>query len=171
MSTESFLSSIIEVAIAIAGFAGIVAAIRHRDVTRWADGEQILLRMLLASSGTAVSFALLPAILFEVDLPEPAIWRAGSISLLLWLFAAAALRTRQLREIDSAPNFPQLVPVGVVCSALLQILNIYLEASWPYLIGIFIIVVNGFTFFLLLLFGSTSAAAQHDDEDRRGIAG
>ena len=73
MSTESFLSSIIEISIAIAGFAGIVAAIRHRDIASWAQAEQILLRMLLTASGMKISFALLPAVLSEAGVPEPTI--------------------------------------------------------------------------------------------------
>ena len=160
MSAESFLSAVVEIAIAIAGFAGIVAAIRHRDIDRWALEEQILLRMLFTASGAAICFALLPAVLSEAGLPGPTIWRAGSISLLLFLFAIGAGRTRQFRKAGLVPKLPRAMPVWVICSALLQALNIHLEASWPYLVGTFLIVLNGFTFFLMLLFGNTS----EDDE-------
>jgi len=78
MSAESFLSSAVEAAVGMAGFAAIVVAIRHRDISRWAQRERILLRMLLVASGMAVAFALLPAVLREAQLAETAIWRIGS---------------------------------------------------------------------------------------------
>ncbi len=156
MSAESFLSSAIEISVALAGFAGIVAAIRNRDITHWGENEQLLLRMLLTASGVAVCFALLPAVLHEAGLPESVVWRAGSIVLIFWTIAVAVRRSQQLRNVGSAPSMPLALPASTATSFLFQILNIYLGTSWPYLLGVLGIIVNGFIFFLLLLFGDST---------------
>lgn len=153
MSADSFFASAVEVAIAIAGFAGIVAAIRHRDISRWAHEEQILLRMLLTASGMSISFALLPAVLAEAHLPEPTIWRIGSASLLVWQIGIWVHRSRQLRAVGTARATPMVLRAWVLVAVVLQALNIELGTSWPYLLGIFSILLNAFTFFLILLFG------------------
>jgi hypothetical protein len=153
VSAESFLSSAVEVAVGIAGFAGIVAAIRHRDISSWAHGERILLRMLLLASGMAVSFALLPAVLVEAGLPEATIWRVGSGALLVWQVAIAVHRGRQFRATGTAPPFSRGLYAWIGPILLLQASNVYLGASWPYLLGVFSLLVNAFIFFLVLMLG------------------
>jgi len=79
MNADSFLSSAVEVAIGIAGFAGIVAAIRHRDPSSWADKDRLLLRILLVASAIAVVFAWLPAVLHEAGIRSHALWQISSL--------------------------------------------------------------------------------------------
>lgn len=137
----------------MAGFAGIVAAIRHRDLGRWAHEDRILLRMLLTASGMAVLFALLPAVLFEAHLPEPAIWRAASASLMVWQTAIAVHRVRQFRAVGTQAPLPRLLYAWVSGIVVLQALNVFLGVSWPYLLGVFGVLANAFSFFLVLLLG------------------
>jgi len=139
----------------MAGFAGIVAAIRHRDIASWAHEERILLRMLLIASAMAISFALLPAVLTEARLPEPTVWRVGSLSLMVWQAAIAVHRSRQFRAGGTASPIPRLLFAWITAILLLQALNIFLGVSWPYLLGVFGILVNAFSFFLILLLGRT----------------
>ena len=137
----------------MAGFAAIVVAIRHRDISRWAREEQILLRMLLVASGMAVAFALLPALLRQAELAEPVVWRIGSASLMVWQAGIAVHRTRQFRAAGRPPPVSWLVYSLVTLILTLQALNIVLAAPWPYLLGIFGLLVNAFSFFWVLLLG------------------
>ena len=153
MSAETFLSSAVEAAIGMAGFAGIVAAIRHRDIAKWEHEERILLRMLLVASGMAITFALLPAVLAEAQLAESTIWRSGSMSLMIWQIGIAAHRSRQFRAGGKGSPVPRLLYAWVAGIIVLQALNVVLGLSWPYLLGVFGILVNAFIFFLILLLG------------------
>jgi len=153
MSAESFLSSAVEAAVGMAGFAGIVAAIRHRDIATWSHADRLLLRMLLLAAATAITFALLPAVLAEAGLPAPTIWRTGSLSLMLWQIAIAARRSLQFRARRLALPFSRLLYAWVAGIISVQMLNLFLGASWPYLLGIFGILGNAFAFFLVLLLG------------------
>ena len=51
------LGAAIEVAIAIAGFSGIVAAVGRRGAGDWTSIDQLRLRVLLTASGSAGAFA------------------------------------------------------------------------------------------------------------------
>lgn len=154
MSAESFLSSAVEAAIGMAGFAGIVAAIRQRDITRWSQEQRILLQMLLAASAGAVVYALLPALLAEAQFPRSTIWRIGSGALIAWYVGVGVFRINQVQRTEVPFPFRRLFGVWVAFLVLLQALNLVLAASWPYLLGVFGILANGFLFFLRLLLGS-----------------
>jgi len=143
---------VVEVAIGMAGFAGIVAAIRHRDIASWAGEDRILLRMLLVASGMSISFAMLPAILDDAGFTESSVWRIGSVSLLVWQIGIAVHRSRQFRALGANP-LPRLIFLWVAGILVLQALNIVLGTAWPYLLGIYGLLVNAFAFFMILLLG------------------
>ncbi len=156
MTAETFLSSATEVAIGIAGFAGIIAAIRHRDLSAWAAEDRLLLRMLLVASGVSVLFSWLPIILFEAGVGREIVWRGSSLVLLVWHTSTVVYRIRQLRRLGLgriAPNISAVWNAGII---LFQIANLYLAESWPYLLGIAGILINAFMFFLVLLLGRPS---------------
>jgi len=113
VSAESFLSSAVEAAVAMAGFAGIVAAIRNREISRWPHEQRILLRMLLIASAMSVTFAMLPAVLAEARQPEPSLWRASSLALLVWQAAIAVHRQRQFRSGGTASPVPRILYLWV----------------------------------------------------------
>jgi len=152
VSAEAFLSSVIEVAVGIAGFAGIIATVRQGRIARWPHEPRILLEMLLTASAFAIVFALLPAVLAEANVPESITWRTGSVLILVWQLVFAAFRTRQFRAIGVRTR-PPLWLVSWVCSiVVLQAANVVLGVSWLYLLGVFGILGNGFLFFIRLLF-------------------
>jgi hypothetical protein len=94
MAWDSALGSFIEVAIALAGFSGIVAAVGRRGAGEWNPADQLLLRILLLSSGALLSFAFLPFIL--VDLLESSVaWRLLSGMLAVWLGVVPIIRQRR----------------------------------------------------------------------------
>jgi hypothetical protein len=96
---------------------------------------------------------LLPTLLAEAELPRSTLWRVVSGSLLIWFAGIGAFRFNQARR--SAVRFPfrGLFVAWTGFLILVQALNFVLAVSWPYLIGVFGILVNGFVFFLRLLLG------------------
>lgn len=158
MNAESFLSSTTEVAIGIAGFAGIVAAIRHRDLNAWADEERLLLRMLLIASGMSILFSWLPAVLNEADVRADTTWRLSSLGMLVWLLSTAVYRSRQIKQLDQDQLGPRVAVVWNAAILLLQGANVYLALTWPYMLGIVGILANAFMFFLVLLLGRSSGS-------------
>ena len=68
MDAESFLSSTVEVAIGIIGFAGLVAAIQQRRLSEWSDLHRSRLEVLFTASAGALVFSLLPAVFGELGI-------------------------------------------------------------------------------------------------------
>ncbi|MDA1075902.1 MAG: hypothetical protein O3A63_14225 [Proteobacteria bacterium] len=152
MNAESYLSSVIEVAIGIAGFAGIVAAIRQRRLSTWPDEQRIMLQVLFFASAAAIFFGLFPAVLAEAGLTDAVIWTVCSCALIAWLILAIAFRAQQARAAGVRMTLPGLILVLAVGALGLQIYNITgPRVAWPYMAGVSALLVNGFTMFLLLL--------------------
>jgi hypothetical protein len=154
MSAEPFLSSVIEIGIGMAGFAGIIAAIRQREVSTWDPHHRVLLQMLFTAAAAAIFFSLLPTLLAESGLPVVTTWRVGSIALITWFIGAPAYRLYQARQ----PGVRFVIARGVIAMVVPIILLLsanvaFFCTSWPYLVGILGILVNGFVTFLALLFG------------------
>jgi len=75
------LSTLAEVAIAIAGFSGIVSVFGRRSLGQWSAAERTRLLGLLIISFTALLFCVVPFVLLSIPIPESTCWR--SLSLLL----------------------------------------------------------------------------------------
>jgi len=154
MSIDVFLSSIVDIAIGIAGFAGIIAAIQHRGLAEWPARQRVLLQILFFSSAMAVVFALLPSVLVSAEIPPALVWKTGSGALLAWYIGIVPYRITQNRKFGAARSLPPLLVLWAALAASLQIYNLATSGTaWPYLFGIFSLVVNGFSVFLLLLLG------------------
>ena len=152
MNAESFLSSIVEIGIGIAGFAGIIAAIRSQRLTSWPTLQRLQLQILFFASAAAILFALLPAFLAETGLTDATLWRVASVGMILWLVLAIGFRYRQANRAGVTMPIPRPMIVLASVSLVLQIGNVAVLASaWPYLFGITLLIANGFSMFLLLL--------------------
>jgi len=156
MNADSFLSSAVEVAIGLAGFAGIVAAIRHRDLSSWVAQDRLLLRILLVASAMSVVFAWLPALLSEAGINAPALWQISSLVLFIWQISAWIYRGRQGRRLNIDRVLPKYTFVWNAAFLLLQVVNVYLGLSWPFLLGVANILAGAFMVFLVLLLGGNT---------------
>ena len=155
MTVDLFLSSIVDIAIGIAGFAGIIAAIQHRGLQHWTPQHRILLQILFFSSAMAIVFSLLPTVLRTIGTAETHIWKIGSTGLLAWYAFIVPYRVRQSRKYSAESPLPRALLFWVAISSAVQIYNLTTAGlAWPYLFGIFSLIVNGFSVFLLLLLGS-----------------
>lgn len=170
MDAASFLSSVIEIAVGVAGFAGIVAAVRQRQFAHWPKEQLILLQILFTATAASIAYALLPSFLAETGLDLGLLWKISSGALVCWIVGAMAFRLRQSRVHGVAMPIPWHVRVLGVIAIALQVYNIaHLGRSWPYLFGITALLINGFSVFLLLVLSpldSESAPDQALEPDR-----
>jgi hypothetical protein len=78
MDETQVLTSVAEVAIAIAGFSGIVAVFRRTDEGSWPPDVRLRLTLLILSSLTTAAYAFLPLVVWEILRSEDRVWRASS---------------------------------------------------------------------------------------------
>jgi len=140
----------------MAGFAAIIAAIRQRGVSDWPPRQRVLLQSLFGASAAAITFALMPGLLVEAGISETFVWRFGSAALVAMLLTISVYRRVQSKKLNVPFNVPKSMMIWVLLVALIQGLNVaHLALSWPYLLGVFSLLVNGFAIFMMLLLGPT----------------
>jgi hypothetical protein len=134
-----------QIAVALAGFAGVVVVFRREAVHEWSDIDKLRLRFLLANSMLPLSLSMLGLVLVTIE-PAPAgIWRwCSSIFLVTTVSFVMAtgktFRRLNLRHAQRQRNnrfvFYLFGGFGTV-AMLLQLYNIALLAAfWPFFAGI-----------------------------------
>lgn len=152
MGAESFLAAVVAVAIGIAGFAGIVAAIRQRRLSSWPPDQLILLQILFIASAASIVAGILPAFLMETGISPNNVWKICSGALACWLIGAPIFRARQSKALGVKQQIPRHVLAWAVISIVLQFYNVAAAGTaWPYLFGVTTMLINGFSVFLILV--------------------
>jgi hypothetical protein len=64
-----------QVAVTLAGFAGVVVVFRPDSVHRWSRLDRFRLRLLLANSIFPLAYSLLAILLLTIKPPPESIWR------------------------------------------------------------------------------------------------
>ena len=85
MTSHETLVLLAELAVAIAGFSGVVVAIEARRLSEWSASRRFNLRVLLQVSALVVFFSILPLVLERV-IEQPASWRIA-----LWAYGLVHL--------------------------------------------------------------------------------
>jgi hypothetical protein len=141
MEPSTALTTSAQIAIAIAGFAGVVAVFRTGSVHDWGQVERFWLRLLLVNSILPLAFSMVGLLLLAVTPVPPAIWRwcSGFATLSLFLYATVILR-QLLRfapgQLEAAgatkfSSYSLFALLTIVC--LLQLCNVArLAAFWPF---------------------------------------
>src|SRR5215510_12483180 len=75
MQPSEALDVVAQVAVTLAGFAGIVVVFRPEALHQWSVLDKFRLRLLLANSALPLVFALFAILLLSLDPPPVAIWR------------------------------------------------------------------------------------------------
>ena len=164
MNAASFLSAVIDIAIGVAGFAGIVAAVRQRQLDHWSKEQLVLLQILFTATAAAIVCGLLPSFLVEVGLRESTVWKVASGALICWIVGAVSFRIHQSKVLGVPMPIPRHVSIWGAISIVLQIYNVAGEGrSWPYLFGIMGLLMNGFSVFLILVLSPTDDADTLDE--------
>jgi hypothetical protein len=154
MDAQTTLSTIAEVAIALAGFTGVVAVLGNRRKNDWTSEERLQLRVLVETSMTALFASFTPGVLYLILSSEEAIWR--SANLILGILHLTNMLAYMVRARNAQPTLGQrlLLPVGIA-----TVLAHFLAAAgiMPWYIAIFVIGLLQQVFiaaynFVLLLF-------------------
>jgi len=102
MDRTQVLTGVAEVAIALAGFSGVVVVFR-RNEDPWLPEDRFRLSALILSSFMAAAFAFLPLVLWEVAGTEGRVWRVSSA---LWSIFGLGTVSRR-RASGRGPSDPR----------------------------------------------------------------
>lgn len=141
MEPTTALSVSAQIAVAIAGFAGVVAAFRNDSVHDWGQVEKFWLRLLLVNSILPLAFSVVGLFVLSVTDDSPTIWRwcSGIAALFLLPFAIVIIKTvagfapGQLEAAGGTKltSYTLMTMLAAVC--LLQLFNLAMLASfWPF---------------------------------------
>ncbi len=151
MYWESALSSSIEIGIALMGFSGIVAALHSRSDQEWSPDSQNYLEILLAASGNAIVFSMLPFIFLGQFEHLDTGWRVFSATFATTLIAVFVFRSVRVRRIGATMS--PLVSIFIVVAAVLVAFNaFYVGEAWLYLLSVGVYLGIAMVSFTLLLF-------------------
>jgi hypothetical protein len=141
MEPTTALTASAQIAVAIAGFAGVVAVFRKGSVHDWGQVEKFWLRLLLLNSILPLAFSMVGLLLLSVTYVKPTIWRWCSGFAALFLFPYATMIFKSL--VRFAPG--QLAAAGgtkftsyalftiLTAVCLMQLYNLAtLAAFWPF---------------------------------------
>ena len=135
MEPDSTLIGVAEIAVALAGFSGIAAAVRHGTAPTWPRVDRDRMVDLVTHSGIALFASLLPLIFGHRGGIDAELWAISSCA---WAVCAAIgiglglNRSRRRGTLGSTPN--RVIPFLFLLVLILQIYNAgVLQAFWPYL--------------------------------------
>jgi hypothetical protein len=133
-----------QIAVALAGFAGVVVVFRREAVHEWSDIDKLRLRFLLANSMLPLGLSMLGLVLVTIEPAPPGIWRwcSGILFVATLSFVVAtrkAFRRLNLRNVQrhglSRFVFYLFAAFGMA-AMFLQLYNIAsLAAFWPFFAG------------------------------------
>ena len=159
MIAEDVLVTTAEVAIGLAGFSGIVAAvIGSRASVRWSPVQKYRLAELLRTSFGAVVFSLFPLILLSAGVSNSTSWLVTSLTWLGYIGVAIALQVPRVHAIwpEAHAESPRTIYVLftiLIANVCLQLFNVvFLRVAWPHLVAILGSLIVGFVMFVRLLF-------------------
>lgn len=161
MEPNEALGIAAQVAVTLAGFAGVVVVFRPQSLHQWSPVDRFRLRLLLHNSICPLAYALFGMFLLTIK-PMPLwIWRECSLFALLFQLPGMIMAMRNSRALDSidfkGPSRVLFYGLGVIGTAtqVLQIINIIkLDLFWPFFLSIFVHLIAGmlqFTRMVLLM--------------------
>jgi hypothetical protein len=150
-----------QIAVALAGFAGVVVVFRRGSVHEWSPIDKLRLRLLLANSILPLLLCMIGLLLLTIR-PAPAgIWRwcsgfAFVVSVLFAMTMMKLFRRLELQQIqrEHATRFVfYLFGTLAIAATLLQLYNIaFVGMFWPFFTGIvFQVVTATFQFARIIL--------------------
>jgi hypothetical protein len=143
------LSLCAEIAIAVAGFSGVVLVFGERGDRAWAEIDHIRFRMLFSGTLTPLCLIALAFILDAAALERSVTWRTCSVVHLLTASTAGFLNVRAGARANSGdpnlqvPRFNSIWLSGAVvllCAVLVIVLQLFnavsLHSFWPVLVAV-----------------------------------
>jgi|SRR5262249_39273564 len=161
MEPDAALSIASQIAVALAGFAGVVTAFRAQSVHEWEAIDKFRLRLLLTNSILPLAFCLIALSLLAIRPVPFHIWRwctGVSVTTNIAFAIGVSKDLATLRQVQSraAPANRAAFYFFSVVSAiglLLQLYNIVsLNVFWPFFVGIAVqLLAAMFQFMLMIL--------------------
>jgi hypothetical protein len=141
-----------QIAVTLAGFAGVVVVFRRESIHEWSPADKLRLRLLLTNSILPLVLCMIGVLLLTIRPVPTGIWRwcsglAFVISLLFAITMTKMFRRLDLQQIRSGPGtrlvFYLFGTLGIAAN-LLQLYNAaVLGTFWPFFSGIVVQLLTG----------------------------
>ena len=144
MAPSEALGTAAQIAVALAGFAGVVIVFRRESAHEWSPLDKFRLRALLLNSVLPLGLCMIAFLLLTIEPALTGVWRwsSGIASVVLLFFGigtTTAFRRVAVQRLQSAHSnfiFYFFATLGIG-AMLLQLYNaIFLDAFWPFFTGI-----------------------------------
>lgn len=150
MEPNEALGIAAQVAVTLAGFAGVVVVFRPQALHQWSVVDRFRLRLLLHNSICPLAYALFGMLLLTIK-PTPLwIWREGSLFGVLFQMPGMILSWKTSRKLGSGEFkgaskilFYGLAALGVATLVLQAINIVKLNLFWPFFLFIFMHLLAG----------------------------
>jgi hypothetical protein len=158
MQPSEALDIVAQVAVTLAGFAGIVVVFRPEALHQWSALDRFRLRLLLINSALPLVFALFAILLLSIDPAPTVIWRWCS-GFSLVVDVAFLISGRSLSRSVSVPDLnvtTKMIYYSVSLVALLaftlQVINLVRwNQFWPFFFGLFVHLVAAVVQFVRMI--------------------
>jgi hypothetical protein len=141
-----------QIAVTLAGFAGVVVVFRRESVHEWSGLDKLRLRFLLTNSILPLGFCMVGLLLLTIKPMPPGIWRWCSGMAFLVSLSFLTTSRRIFRRLDlQEVKRERLAPVLFYAFAgfgmtviLFQLYNVFLlGAFWPFFAAIVFQLITG----------------------------
>jgi len=165
MQPSEALSTSAQVAVTLAGFAGVVVAFRTRSVHEWTNIDKFRLQILLSNSALPFLLSIFAMVLLATPLDERTLWRLCSIIAFVLTATAGQLLSQIYRafsraELKASGSRPWIFYSSGLLGIIATVLQIYnvirLQTFWPFFAMIATWLCLGMVQFVLLV------TARHD---------
>jgi hypothetical protein len=163
---DSLLELIAELAVALAGFSGVVTVLRGRNSEEWNHAAVVGLIAMLHTSFLAGGLALVPFIFYHAGLSEDAIWgSAGAVGAVIQAVRLGGRRARTfassgLPESQRASYWMgRFITVATLSLYLSQVVGVPFGRTFaPYLVALLLHLAAAAAIFFRLLTAQVRAA-------------
>src|SRR5947209_12630681 len=141
MQPSEALSASAQIAVTLAGFAGVVVAFRNRAVHEWSKVDKFRLQILLSNSVLPFMMSIFAMLLTTTGLAEQVIWRWCSLTAFILTAATGQILSNSYRNFSreelAASGSRRWVffssALFGLAATLLQLYNVIrLQTFWPF---------------------------------------
>lgn len=159
MQPNEALGVAAQLAVSLAGFAGVVVVFRPQSIQQWSQLDRARLHLLLHNSVCPLAYALFSMLLLSVTPPVGNLWRWCSVFALLFQLPGAIVASKKVRAVGKAAYrdsggrllFYSISAIGGA-ALVLQVLNAaWLNLFWPYFFAIVVHLLAGMIQFMRMV--------------------
>src|SRR5260370_31498929 len=165
MEPGEALGTAAQVAVALAGFAGVVVVFRSGAVHEWSKIDKFRLGSLLINSAVPLVLCMVGHLLLTANISRATVWRwaGGFVAVLFFPIAIVYLKpfcSFSRAELQTAGGSRSLFYVSLAFGTAVSVLQFYnlaaLNAFWPFFLGIISLLIAGVFQFVRLVLISPS---------------